>query len=169
MNLLVAALLALAGAFFGAFAERVVNRRSERLRTTVDLYRTYHSAGMFEARRDAWRFLKVQIADDPKPFREFFSDADDPAGRVYDPLGQVIYFWQLVFTLEREQDLDPTLCRRLLGYQFRHWNSALVPLIEATRADESDVPDWLECFDEGGLDWLLQEPGSSRWRLPWRR
>jgi len=148
-------LAATLGALIGALLTRALNRRKEKLQTTLDLFNQYHSGEMQRARRQAWVYLKSAYADDPRPFSELFSDkARDGHKGQYHDLASVLYFWYMIWMLNDEGALNRSLAVKMFAYQYDHWREGFARLHEVT-ARAGETPEWLPAMDEKKMKWLI--------------
>lgn len=152
----ISVVVALVGAGFGAGIAQFLSNRKQRIGLTMDLFRTYHGPAMVGSRNAAWRYLNVDYLESDRPaFHELFAHVNETGTSHYDDLIQVLYFWHLLYCLQREGAIQSALARDFFGYQFAHWRNAIKPLFEATIADrELDDPEWCELMAPKAMDWL---------------
>ena len=154
MEILGAIAVAAAGAFLGAFAQRIASHRQEKHQATVDLFRYYHSPDMLEARRVAWVFLNAS-KDRPIAIQDIFDGEDRDVARTYHAVVRVIYFWFLLDVSCRQNEIAKDLAIEMFGYHARQWNDAFLPLAEASQSREAPAPEWTPMFTDRKLAWLI--------------
>lgn len=134
-------------------ATRLVSRRSENLKHTMDLFRHYHSHDLLVARNKSWQFLKVAYLANPVSFDELFSDRVENS-EIYDHLAKVIYFWMSLCVLNMESGISKKIACRLFSKQYKDWESAFRPLYEKTKEKSDYAPDWFMLFENNRMNWL---------------
>jgi hypothetical protein len=132
---------------------RMVSRRSENTKNTMELFRYYHSHDLLLARNQSWKFLTTEYERNPIAFDQLFSNnAED--SEIYDALAKVIYFWMGMYALKVEGGISKKVARKLFAKQYSDWEQALRPLYEKTKADSTYAPDWLLLFEHDHMAWL---------------
>ena len=134
-------------------ATRLVSRRSENLKHTMDLFRHYHSHDMLVARNHSWHFLRGAYLANPISFDELFSDAAE-SSEIYDDLAKVIYFWMSLCVQNMEGGISKKIAVRLFSRQYKDWESAFRPLYEKTKEKSDYTPDWFILFENKRMNWL---------------
>jgi len=132
---------------------RLVSRRSENVKNTMDMFRQYHSHDLLGARNRAWKFLNTEYKENPVSFDQLFStQADNP--EIYDDLAKVIYFWMSLYVLRIEGGISKKVAIKLFSTQYTNWEEAIRPLYEETINNSKYTPDWFMLFENGNMSWL---------------
>lgn len=132
---------------------RLVSRRSENLKHTMDLFRQYHSHDLLVARNHSWHFLKVDFPANPVSFDELFSNEAENSEN-YDDLAKVIYFWMALCVQKMEGGVSKKIAVRLFSRQYQDWEAAFRPLYEKTKEKSDYKPDWFILFENDQMKWL---------------
>ncbi len=132
---------------------RLVSRRSENVKNTMDMFRHYHSHDLLGARNRAWKFLNTEYKENPISFDQLFStQTDNP--EIYDDLAKVIYFWMSLYVLKIEGGISKKVATKLFSTQYTDWEGAIRPLYEKTKNNSEYRPDWFMFFENGNMSWL---------------
>ncbi len=132
---------------------RLVSRRSENIKNTMEMFRHYHSHDLLGARNRSWCFLNSEYKKNPVSFDQLFSDQSDNP-EIYDDLAKVIYFWMSLYVLKVEGGVSKKVARKLFSKQYSDWEEAIRPLYDKTKVDSNYSPDWFMFFENKNMSWL---------------
>ncbi|MFQ5563614.1 MAG: hypothetical protein ACE5FO_08595 [Parvularculaceae bacterium] len=148
-------LVAAVGALVGAVIQRLISRRQQQYRATLDLFRQYNMQEMIDARAAAWKFLRVDYTESDAPISAFYADAGRPElAKIYGDITKVAIFWHLLYIMHREKELLRGLAKEMFGRQFADWETVLLPLARNTKQHDEDVPEWATILLKNKLSWL---------------
>lgn len=162
MELVGSAIVAVLGALAGALIQRVLSRRQQRYRATLDLFRQYNAHDMLDARAVAWGFLRLKYPELNVPISAFYADSNFPHLAEYnDDITKIVYFWYLLHIMHRENELLTGLAREMFGLQFKEWETVLEPLARNTKERDPYSPEWVDMLLKNKLAWLKKGKAGS--------
>jgi len=132
---------------------RLVSRRSENIKNTMEMFRHYHSHDLLGARNRSWKFLDVEYKRNPVPFDQLFSNSAENI-EIYDDLAKVIYFWMSLYVLKMEGGVSKRVAKDFFSKQYKDWEEALTPLYNRTKEESNYEPDWFIFFENNNMSWL---------------
>ncbi|WP_156929250.1 hypothetical protein [Marichromatium purpuratum] len=132
---------------------RLVSRRSENMKNTLDMFRHYNSIDLLGARNRAWKFLNGDYKDNQISFEQLMSTHGESPD-IYDDLAKVIYFWMSLCLLKMEGGVSKKMAIKLFARQYSDWEDAFRPLYESTKTESEYVPDWFILFENMNMAWL---------------
>jgi hypothetical protein len=132
---------------------RLVSRRSENIKNTLEMFRHYNSNDLLGARNRAWKFLNGEYKENPVSFEQLMSTHGETPD-TYDDLAKVIYFWMSLCLLKIEGGLSRKMAIKLFATQYSDWEDAFRPLYENTKTGSQYAPDWFFLFENKNMVWL---------------
>ncbi len=132
---------------------RLVARRAEKLKSTMEMFRYYHSHDLLGARNRSWKFLNSEYVKNPVSFDHLFSSKSE-VPEIYDDLAKVVYFWMSLYVLKAQGGVSKKVAKELFSKQYSDWETALQPLYEKTKVDSSYIADWFVLFENKNMSWL---------------
>jgi len=132
---------------------RLVSRRSENVKNTMDIFRHYHSHDLLGSRNRAWKFMNTEYKENPVSFDQLFSTQTDNS-EIYDDLAKVIYFWMSLYVLKIEGGISVKVAKKLFSTQYKDWEETIRPLYEKTKNNSKYTPDWFMFFENENMSWL---------------
>lgn len=160
IEILVVGIFSIMSAIAGAIAARWLTLRRVRVSVTMEIFRSFYTPDMHEARIHAAKYFL-----DHKEESITLNTLWDGEGTVpiYRALTRIVYFFFEIYQLEHAGMLNRSLAKRLFQWPFGYWKPFLEKLCKNTLDEKSqdkegsqDKYDWLKMIDDKKLDWLLE-------------
>ncbi len=134
----------------------VSSNKSSRVNKTTELSVLFNASDFHNSRGIGWALLEtINKSETPITFKMLWEDIYNENEVIkFGHLYRVLSFWQMLFVLGEQNEIDKKLTNRLFKYEFIWWNKQVTKLIKNTYDAKEEKPNFFEVFIKNPK-WLI--------------
>jgi len=133
-------------------------KNSNKVNKTTEMSILFNNVDFHNSRGIGWVLLEAVNSNTEVPvtFKNLWEDINNIEKTTkFSHLYRVLSFWQMLYTLGEQDEIDKKLANRLFKYEFQWWYRQVSTLIKNTNNSKEEIPGCFEVFKKNP-QWLRE-------------